>query len=318
MRQALLWAVFAFFVQCSIAQCNEIFISEYVEGSGNNRALEIYNPGSKPVSLADYRITCWINGTTSWTDNLCDTLSGTLMPNEVLVVVFDKRDSLGTGDDTPVNSKLAELAHLWLGARHLTMAFNGDDAISLDKFSSGQFLPIDIVGKIGQKPELSSQIDGHTGWTDSFPFHTGKGTEYTKNHTLIRKQHVNRGVNINPQYFDPTKEWDIYPSDMFDSLGTHRSQCNAYPASIQENGSPVINIYPNPASDVIHIQFSEPIASAEIRNASGKLLQKREFQSHQSVQSTLSLEVFDLPQGCYWLKVQLSSGGFLIRPFIKL
>jgi predicted extracellular nuclease len=33
------------------AQCNEIFISEYVEGSSYNKAIELYNPTSAPIDL---------------------------------------------------------------------------------------------------------------------------------------------------------------------------------------------------------------------------------------------------------------------------
>ena len=36
----------------AFGQCNELFISEYVEGYGNNRALEIYNPTANPVDLS--------------------------------------------------------------------------------------------------------------------------------------------------------------------------------------------------------------------------------------------------------------------------
>ena len=38
------------------AQCNEIFISEHVEGYGNNRALELYNPSNKEIDLNLYSI----------------------------------------------------------------------------------------------------------------------------------------------------------------------------------------------------------------------------------------------------------------------
>ena len=36
------------------SQCDELFISEYVEGSRNNKALEIYNPTGSTIDLSQY------------------------------------------------------------------------------------------------------------------------------------------------------------------------------------------------------------------------------------------------------------------------
>jgi predicted extracellular nuclease len=44
----------------SVAQaqdCTKIFISEYVEGWSNNKALEIYNPSNVAVDLSEYFVT---------------------------------------------------------------------------------------------------------------------------------------------------------------------------------------------------------------------------------------------------------------------
>ena len=34
--------------------CSELFISEYVEGPGNNNAIEIYNPTGSTIDLSEY------------------------------------------------------------------------------------------------------------------------------------------------------------------------------------------------------------------------------------------------------------------------
>ena len=60
------------------AQCNELFISEYVEGTRNNKALEIYNPGTTTIDLSNYRVTRWQNGSAVWTSQFSDVLSGTI------------------------------------------------------------------------------------------------------------------------------------------------------------------------------------------------------------------------------------------------
>ena len=38
------------------AMSAEVFISEYIEGSGNNKAIEIFNPTNSPVSLDGYTL----------------------------------------------------------------------------------------------------------------------------------------------------------------------------------------------------------------------------------------------------------------------
>ena len=40
----------------------EPFFSEYVEGSSNNKALEIYNPSNSPLNLSGYSIKVFSNG----------------------------------------------------------------------------------------------------------------------------------------------------------------------------------------------------------------------------------------------------------------
>jgi predicted extracellular nuclease len=47
----LLLSIFGFVATLNFAQaqCNELFISEYVEGTSNNKAIEIYNPTSNSI-----------------------------------------------------------------------------------------------------------------------------------------------------------------------------------------------------------------------------------------------------------------------------
>ena len=46
--------------------CSDLFISEYIEGSGNNKAIEIYNPTSASINLANYDLRIAFNGSTSF------------------------------------------------------------------------------------------------------------------------------------------------------------------------------------------------------------------------------------------------------------
>lgn len=50
-------APLAAFIAATVAPLHaEIFISEYVEGSSNNKAIELYNSGDSAISLADYQL----------------------------------------------------------------------------------------------------------------------------------------------------------------------------------------------------------------------------------------------------------------------
>ena len=55
--------------------CTDLFISEYVEGSSNNKALELYNPTNEAIDLSKYSLSRWSNGATT---PLNTVLSGTI------------------------------------------------------------------------------------------------------------------------------------------------------------------------------------------------------------------------------------------------
>jgi predicted extracellular nuclease len=60
--------VAAVLLRAASAAPTELFISEYVEGSGNNKALEVYNGTGAPVTLTDhYDVQLFANGSTTGT-----------------------------------------------------------------------------------------------------------------------------------------------------------------------------------------------------------------------------------------------------------
>ncbi|MFZ9970249.1 MAG: lamin tail domain-containing protein [Bacteroidia bacterium] len=263
MRRTLLGFITSFSAFAVQAQCSELFISEYVEGSRNNKALEIYNPTESPVDLSQYRITRWQNGSASWTPQYSDALTGTLAPKDVLVVVLDRRDTTQTGQDTPVVLDLRLKADLFLSKDYNTsysMSFNGDDALSLDKKSGANYVPVDIFGRIGERPNPA--------WSDSFPYNNGLGLWYTINKTLIRKPSVMTGVTKNPSSFNPSVEWNVHPQNMFDSLGMHECGCNTLSVSEWTQEIPVW-AFPNPAQSALSVMGME-VRSAVAINAAGQ------------------------------------------------
>jgi len=98
MKKTLLLFSLVFTANLLFSQCSDLFISEYVEGYSNNKALEIYNPTSNPINLSEYSIVRFRNGaTTAAPPN--ETPSDIIpLPNQMLeakgvfVVVLDKQD----------------------------------------------------------------------------------------------------------------------------------------------------------------------------------------------------------------------------------
>src|SRR5687768_4806320 len=65
----------------------ELFFSEYIEGSSNNKALEIFNGTGSAVSLAGYSVQMFFNG--SATAGLTIDLIGTVANGDVFVLAND-------------------------------------------------------------------------------------------------------------------------------------------------------------------------------------------------------------------------------------
>ncbi|MBE0640001.1 MAG: lamin tail domain-containing protein [Bacteroidales bacterium] len=199
----------------------DLFFSEYVEGTGNNKALEIFNPTFSSVDLSDYMIARYVNGSLN-----ADTvgLAGMLQPGQTFVAVVDKRDPSGTGSNIQADPALQAVADTFLCPDqniNPTMYFNGNDAVALVR-RTGEM--VDLIGKIGENPG--------TGWTDDSLCAAGAftslcgATAWTTNHTMVRKFEAINGVRQNPPLFDVTLQWDTLPVNTFDSLGFHRSMAN--------------------------------------------------------------------------------------------
>lgn len=290
------------------AQCNELFISEYVEGTRNNKALEIYNPTQSAIDLTKYRMTRWQNGSAVWTSQYSDVLSGTIGPNEVRVLVLDRRDTTQTGQDTPVTLKLRLKADIWLSKDYLTsfsMSFNGDDALSLDKYDdvAKAWKPIDIFGKIGEQPQLASNPSRTIGWSDSSPYNRGLGKWWTIDQTMIRKASVTKGVSANPTLFNPKAEWILYPTNMFDSLRTHICDCNKFPASVRKPEKATIRIYPNPTASAITAFIGRNDSRISVSDMQGRFVPVKYSISESNGYRLLHVSTENLPAGVYTLNI---------------
>ncbi len=177
------------------AQPTELFFSEYVEGSSNNKVLEIYNGTGSTVDLNTYTIEIYFNGSTSAGATI--SLSGNLASGDVFVIANSSADA----------SVLA-IADMTSGS----MSFNGDDAIVLKNGST----VVDSIGQVG--------FDPGSEW--------GSGDTSTRDNTIRRMDTVCQGDTVVDDTFDPAIEWVGYPQDTFDGLGTHTANCGSSAASL--------------------------------------------------------------------------------------
>ena len=153
-------------VTAPAADCSELFFSEYIEGSGLNKCLEIYNPTSSAVSLAGYTIGMFDNGATSMSSSRSFTFpSGTSQS----VGAQDVWVGCEAGADSATFLSVADSSFSFPSP----LSFNGDDAIVLMTPSG---IMVDVIGRIGEDPGSY--------WGS---------TVQTRNQTLVRLGSIQRG-----------------------------------------------------------------------------------------------------------------------------
>ena len=171
--------------------CNELFFSEYLEGTGSNKAIEIYNPTNALINLSSYQIEIYSNGSATATGTI--TLSGNINAYSTYVVA-----------NPNAVAGITSVADVTSG----TLNFNGNDAIALVKNTNTM---VDLIGKKGENPGVEWVVGGIS----------------TKDMTLVRKANVGQGVTTNPATFDPSVEWLSSGIDVFSGLGAHTSDCQS-------------------------------------------------------------------------------------------
>ena len=321
MKQAILQTFQASFcvaltlltVQSAQAQCDELFMSEYIEGWSNNKAIEIYNPTDAAVDLSDYRLERYSNGATAAQDNQKVDLSGTLAANSVVVVVLDKQDPDGTGYEAPVWDELAEAADLWVCPvykENNMMYFNGNDALVLRNISSNTV--IDIFGTIGDDPGTTVSPEPPGGWANM-----------TQNHTLIRKPSVTGGDTDALDDYPVVDQWDgiLWSNDslnytldtVFLNLGSHTCECGT--TDVQEQPASMdVKVFPNPASgDVVWVSAASAIREVVLHNLAG---QQVGIQVMNGL-GVAEVRLDDVTAGLYLMEVVLENGTRATRRVVR-
>jgi predicted extracellular nuclease len=199
------------------SQPTELFFSEYIEGSSNNKALEIFNGTGAAINLATdvYNVQMFFNGNPA--AGLTINLTGTVADGDVFVLAQSSADPaiLAQADQTNGSG--------W---------FNGDDAVALRKGTT----IIDVIGQIG--------VDPGTEW--------GSGLPSTQDNTLRRKCSITAGDTNGSDAFDPSIEWDGFANNTFSGLGSHCGLIgvgSANPASLAPGDPTLLTAEVTPAEN---------------------------------------------------------------------
>lgn len=275
--------------------CSDIFISEYLEGTHNNKAIELYNPTANAILLdGQYSMGRDRDGAGN---PMLMPITGLIQPYSTRVFVLDKRDPNGTGNETPIFADLQAKADTFVNPVYVQnnspMYFNGDDAFALVK--NGNTL-LDVVGKIGEDPGEGWFVPGDpfTRW-------------WTVDNTLIRKSTVQHGVMTNPNVFDPSLEWDSLPVNTFDSLGFHRCICAPTMVSVNELELPsVFSVYPNPlTAGNLMIKSEKELSGFTVINGNGQIIKRESIFERQRY---YNLNLPEVAPGVYIIEVEFMDG----------
>ncbi len=177
----------------SAQAAGQLLISEYIEGSSYNKAIEIYNPASESIDLSTYSLVSFINGANETAGTVAELkLSGTLAAGDVFVIANQQ-----------AGAEVLAQADLKTGSA--VMNFNGDDTLVL-------FENYNAASKTGNVNDSIGQVGTNPG--------TAFGSDVsTLDMTLVRtSDRLTPDTDIHNSY-QPSDQFIALPKDTFYELG---------------------------------------------------------------------------------------------------
>jgi hypothetical protein len=178
-----------------------LFFSEYAEGSSNNKYLEIYNPSSETVDLSDYAFPSTSNapdvpGEYEYWNTFDE--GAQITPNGLYIIAHPSSNQYILD--------FADMTHSYLS--------NGDDGYALAYGTEEDYILIDMIGDFNADPGSGWDVAGVTNGT--------------KDHTLVRKCSVVEG-NLDWILSAGTtaddSEWIVLDQNDWTNLGAHSTPC---------------------------------------------------------------------------------------------
>jgi hypothetical protein len=206
---------------CVNVKAPDLIFSQYVEGSGFNKYLEIYNGTCAAIDLTNYVLKTFHNGAPlSGTPTFTIALSGTIAAGGTIVIAHPS-------------------ATAWSGTPNIFSAnlqFNGDDALVL--YNTNTSTVADIFGSVGNDPGSAWRDNDSTSATYQWS---------TEGKTLVRKACVYSGITVNPglpgiEGF-PTlfTEWDTLSEDNVTGLGAHTFGASSYNFTVASGNGTIVS-----------------------------------------------------------------------------
>jgi len=224
---------------CSVAPTvfpERFIISEYIEGSSNNKAIELYNGTGADIDLSQYKLALYSNGNAAPQNPVTTWPAETTLANGSTYVIVHNQ----------ANAAFQAKADLINGT---VTGYNGDDTLVLYQITSDGDVVQDSFGKYQFRPNPQF----------------GSGDTAAQNRTLVRKESVCQGDTDITDDFDPVDEYLGYAIDTLTYLGSHTMTCGApvdvpptISTTVPANGATNVGL----TSD-IKITFSEPVSLSE-------------------------------------------------------
>lgn len=144
-KPALQFCLISSLVAFTTVASAEVIISQYVEGSGFNKVLELYNSGTQVENLAEYKIVKYQNGAANIGKDI-PLNNALLSPGNVYVIA-----------NPSAQADLLDLANQVTG----NLNFNGDDPVAIVRLSDNS--TVDFFGQYGDinfaKDRTFSRVD---------------------------------------------------------------------------------------------------------------------------------------------------------------
>lgn len=233
----------------------DLFFSEYMEGSGSNKALEIANFTGATVDLSEYSIKLSSNGNSAWT-NSYNFPSNASIPNEDVYVVANGGTSVCTNVLDNLNNAIT--------------GFNGNDALGLFKNA----VLIDILGTLGDAnvyAENTTLVRNATITNGSTAYNANEWTSYPQNNCTNLGSHTQTLGGTN----DEQNVIKIYPNPVKGALLFIEVQQPTTVECYNLTGQRILKTTVSPQNITVDIsQLNSGVYLLQLQNEQGTLTRK--------------------------------------------
>ena len=276
-----------------------LYFSEYIEGSGNNKALEIYNPTDHTVSLDNYSIAGSDDGQGFKMDSadMYYFPQGTVLrPGTVFVLANSGADTsiLKVANDTLASNEDGYVC-----------SFNGNDArVLIQKIGNNGMAWIDQIGNGNENPAGG-------GWD------VAGVTDATIGHTLLRKASVKMGTTdwgSSAGSDAGNSQWIVESKNYFDNIGLPTSAVTGISNNtLAEN----ISIYPNPGNGQLNINLNNTFkgsVTVRVMDMTGRVVYRFVFKN--VMNQRLPVDISNEPSNLYFISIS-DTHNMVVKKFMK-